>query len=143
MSLHVNAGPSITLSGPELLEIAALVKRGVDHMERLDSITPALNTVRELYRVANEYRNRMSSQPRHGPVTSPPDKAPSDQSIEPPNEITVAQAAEIIGLSDRQVWRLVKEPDLALAIVRTDPMRLDRQLVEAYKLHRDEKRNAA
>lgn len=138
MSLQVNPGhPSITLSGTELLQIAALVKRGIDRMEQLDSITGTIETVRELNRIANATKARMSAEGQRT-RTFEANTAPSVPDVDRPQEITVAEAAKILGITPRHVRRIADQ----IGTLRSQPITFDRELVEAYKLHRDEKRRA-
>jgi hypothetical protein len=73
---------------------------------------------------------RRLSHVRHDSATFPLDQSESPQSQTP---IKVSEAASIIGVDSRTVYRLIdRDAVLALTITSRDPLRFDPELVKAY-----------
>ena len=100
-------GEGLLLTGHDLLVIAAYVDRGIKYTRGRDSITPSpadIAVIRMLKQGRERYRARMANV-GHDQATLGPVDGASTQSSD--REVNARGAAEIIGVTDRHIYRLI------------------------------------
>lgn len=120
------AGPAVVLQGPRLAEVHQLLVRGIEHARQRDAIAPSpelLQLVRLVRSAATEYRRQAGMSPWRHAGGDLDDDLPSSAR----RQVTAAEAAQLIGLSVRQVQRRAAEWDGYRA---GRILLLDRQAVE-------------
>ena len=132
---------TLILTGDDLIEVHAAVALAIKLSSgRNGGAAPRADWLGKLRRGANVARSM--SRVGHDSATFPLDESESSQNQE--QELSVLQTAVIIGVDPRTVYRLIeRDLVLALAISHRDPLRFDRQMVEAYAAAHPRSRGAA
>jgi hypothetical protein len=131
--------PVLRLRGRILLKLAWCVRFTIRHQQRHDGIpldADLLQLHHLLRHTAEQYR-RMSDVGQQLPTSAP---VRGDSPHAPPEQLTAAEAAFILGCSDRHVRRLADQ----IGTIRRRPLIMfDRSAVEAYAARRQAQRRAA
>lgn len=132
MSYAIERG--LLLTANDLALLIWVTDMGMRHLKDNGAIdATTYERLRTLRRTAQQLA---TSNVRHKSAKAPPNEASSAQSNGHPEELTARQAAAILGITDRHVYRLKPQ----LGVLREKPLLLDRDSVLAYALR---KRNAA
>jgi hypothetical protein len=130
--------PAYLLSPDDVVLFAWWVEITMPHMQRVHAIDSSMiERARALRRAAD--RILAVSQLRQGLAETISAEQSSGQSIGLPQAITAKEAAEILGVDPRTIYRIKAQ----LGVLRERPLMLSHDVVIRYKITRPDKRSRA
>lgn len=142
MSFHLIDDRVATFSDRELVQVNVIVQEWLRMRERSLGTTISIEWAERLRRGAS-ITTRARSQETRDHVTLPP--AEPESISDSRKELSVIEAAALIGRSPGHLHRLIRarDPALLLAITHEGPWRLDRDAIKAWAADRPSRRRAA